>query len=252
MRFEDETELEKRTFFVELGCYKLYDTSSGPPLRLRGRLLLLPLQGRILFSKTYTHTTTTQWESRIRESCYSPLFFFLLRLSLSPPSGSLPSVHYGFYSIRRDGCKKIDEFHSKWDDDSPALTPSVVYTCGGGKKAKCVCVYTHKLPGFFSLFLYRSWNQVFLDAGQAAAAHPHPLFDVHTHTRSSWLFWQNLLLIIRRKKKETRATIPSFIYFFLFVSSPPFRLFVVGIRMMLIHHPDRRDGRRWRLLQRPF
>jgi hypothetical protein len=83
MRFEDETELEKRTLFVELGCYKLYDTSSGPPLRLRGRLLLLPLQGRILFGKTYTHTQLTVRESNKGVLLLSPLFF-LLRLSLSP------------------------------------------------------------------------------------------------------------------------------------------------------------------------
>ena len=82
----------------ELGCYKLYDTSSAPPLRQRGRL---SLQGRILFGKTYSQLT----ESR-RESYYSPLSpLALYRLFTMV---STPSQDGGM-----DVKKKIDEFHSK-------------------------------------------------------------------------------------------------------------------------------------------
>lgn len=84
----------------ELGCYKLYDTSSAPPLRQRGRLSLSLSKGESFLVKP---TANSQRVLLLSPRSSSPLALYRLFTMVSTPSQD------GGMDVK----KKIDEFHSK-------------------------------------------------------------------------------------------------------------------------------------------
>jgi hypothetical protein len=121
----------------ELGCYKLYDTSSGPPLRQRGRLS----KGESFLVKP---TANSQRVLLLSPRSSSPLALYRLFTMVSTPSQD-----------GGDGCKKEDRwipFQMRWWFTGSLFLLLCVYV---GKNEMCLCTQVAQISSLYS------WNWYF-------------------------------------------------------------------------------------------